>query len=402
VSSPRIKRSFLFAHQTISPLILFPIGKPHPPWADTAFRNGHPSDKWHSRTSKSSSSKHRRASLSSPETRHPLLSGPIKAEDMTLYRISPSPDHSVRYGHNHYPSDSQTFENGAGPAIAHGHKSSYSTESTGSSALSYDTSSSIPYLHSHHQPHPPPPPHPHSASYSEGCYPLDPPPTHDDDSSYFTTDEGSSVGTTATYGCACRANPSIAHALAGLSTPLQAAIAGLRQYTPRRDGGGGGGGHDCRVYRRVLQLHDLLQCPPPHPPSSSAAPSHVLALSFSSSGGSDSGCESAGSTSNVSAGGAAPSPTANGMTNHTTTTTTAAAVASNHRHPNLTFEPLPRPTENEIMASLSASNSPYHSAPHPPTSSAGHSPHEWNTLGVETYGSYFPMQTTEHPGYNMS
>jgi hypothetical protein len=309
----------------------------------------------------------------------------------------------VRYENNGYPSDSPTFENGAGPTIAHGHKSSYSTGSTGSSTLSYDSSSSapaIPYLHSHHQhpsqhqQHPPPHHHQHSASFSEGCYPMDQQPSQDDDSSYFTTDEGSSVGTT--YGCACRANPPIAHALAGLSNPLQNAIAGLRQYAPHRDStSGGGAGHDCRVYRKILQLHHLLQCLPPNPPSSSTAHSHVLALSFSGSGGgSDSGCESVGGVSNVSAA-AAPSPTANGITNH-------AAAVSNNRHPGLAFEPLPRPTESEIIASLSASNSPYHGAPPTATSSGGHSPHEWNTLGVGAYGSYFPMQTAEHAAYTMS
>ncbi|KAF5381191.1 hypothetical protein D9757_007899 [Collybiopsis confluens] len=94
-------------------------GKPHPRWADSSFRDGDPTEKWHSRATKCLPANKRR--LPSPElvqdqsnsngssthsriqaNNNPMLT-PIKTESSSepshLFRFSPSPAPSIRY-HN--------------------------------------------------------------------------------------------------------------------------------------------------------------------------------------------------------------------------------------------------------------------------------------------------------------
>jgi hypothetical protein len=111
------------------------LGKPHPRWADSNFRDGDPNEKWHSRATKCMSAQKRGSQPQSPQQpqqngQHTTDSGgggnasggggdprngvstrgmqsllsPIKSEPITdtnnnahLYRFSPSPAPSMRY-----------------------------------------------------------------------------------------------------------------------------------------------------------------------------------------------------------------------------------------------------------------------------------------------------------------
>ncbi|KAJ8691701.1 hypothetical protein PTI98_011244 [Pleurotus ostreatus] len=91
-------------------------GKPHPRWADSSFREGDPSEKWHSRASKSHAMTTKQGQSSSGTNNHghsmrvgtsgviSSMLTPIKTESPAesmqahLYRFSPSPGpQSVRY-----------------------------------------------------------------------------------------------------------------------------------------------------------------------------------------------------------------------------------------------------------------------------------------------------------------
>ncbi|KIY68561.1 hypothetical protein CYLTODRAFT_322407, partial [Cylindrobasidium torrendii FP15055 ss-10] len=114
-------------------------GKPHPRWADSSFRDGDPSDKWHSRANKCATGRRRilspgpetsptaSASTSSPQAPRTIIS-PIKTEaidtGVSLYRFPESPT-MMRYG--------QGYDATRSPSVSsYQHNYSEESEYTGS------------------------------------------------------------------------------------------------------------------------------------------------------------------------------------------------------------------------------------------------------------------------------
>ncbi|KAF8887160.1 hypothetical protein BD779DRAFT_1441158 [Infundibulicybe gibba] len=217
-------------------------GKPHPRWAESNFRDGDPNEKWHSRATKCVPLTKRRGQ--SPEgmddhTAHggrvmSTLLSPIKTEPTSdapshLYRFSPSPAPSMRY---------HTFQADVrGSSFEGDHRQSYSAPANGT----YHTPSTSPSLsYSGGNPG-------HGNSpYSEGRnYPL----SSDDHHAYENnfSAESSSQG----Y-CPCRTSPATGVAYISLSQQLQSSLNSLRQYSHHPPNS------QCLLYRRILELHNLM------------------------------------------------------------------------------------------------------------------------------------------------
>jgi hypothetical protein len=214
------------------------VGKPHPRWADSNFRDGDPSEKWHSRAAKSPSK--RRSSPEPGEHRGaPSALAPIKTEPLTdvpqphLYRFSPSPENSVRY--NTFRSDPSPTATSFGPP---GHRHTYSEGSSGeSSTMSYHspTAPAMTYNGGHR--------HSGDSSFSDGEY-------HDDDRTYdghYTPDRSPIQPF-----CPCRTNPATSHTYMALSNQLQNALSTLRPYIQHSTTS------SCTTYRRIVELNTLL------------------------------------------------------------------------------------------------------------------------------------------------
>jgi len=226
-------------------------GKPHPRWADNNLKDADPNEKWHSRATKCAplSTKRSSGDESDPSTRTTRggLLSPIKTEPPTegsnpsLYRFSPSPAPSVRYHPFDVRRTSSTgsFDNEQSrQQQSQQQPQQYSP--TGIS-LSYPASPN----HHHH--------HPHfngnsSSSYPEastGSYPI----ANSDDGSNYS-DQFPSNGSGPQNYCPCRNSPSLGVASLGLSQQLREYMSSLRQFNHQSS---------CMIYRRVVELHDLLQ-----------------------------------------------------------------------------------------------------------------------------------------------
>ncbi|KAH7919007.1 hypothetical protein BV22DRAFT_1185458 [Leucogyrophana mollusca] len=228
-------------------------GKPHPRWADANFRDGDPSERWHSRAAKSNIQLRRRGrspdgvdhhSNHEPRGMVSASGTPIKAEpvaDITqshLYRFSPSPP-TAYHAFQSDNSSSPTFER------QHSHQySNGSINSNGRSAITYASPTAPLSNHAapfnHH--------HSNSSAYREdgGVYSMN----GCDDKTYAP--HLASGSPPAQDYCACRTNPAAAHALISLSHQLQNTLSSLRQYTQHPDN------TQCRIYRRIVQLNDLM------------------------------------------------------------------------------------------------------------------------------------------------
>lgn len=250
----------------ITTLFLVPsLGKPHPRWADSNFRDGDPNEKWHSRATKCIPLQKRSSLPQSPtsgtqadtDPRNGQVATPsgrgmqnllIKTEPATdanphLYRFSPSPAPSMRYhsfqqgdlrgsdAHSQSSFDadprsaysSGTNGNGYHTANANGHYSSGTTSNGGVA--------------------------PPSSNYSDGgsnnAYPLN----------------GSDDGNTSTYGeyhrhtnpCPCRTNPALGMTYMNLSQALQTSLNTLRQYSHHPSNS------QCTLLRRINDVNAALQ-----------------------------------------------------------------------------------------------------------------------------------------------
>ena len=225
------------------------LGKPHPRWADANFRDGDPSERWHSRAAKNSL--HLRRRVRSPDTlarsnQEPrgLVSAsgtPIKIEPIAeiaqphLYRFTPSPPASYPAFHS---------DNSASPPYERQNGHHYSNGNLASNARSsmpYPSPTSTNGLSYSHQP-PDPPYHENGNVYQmNACeagnhYPSDSPPTQ--------------------HFCACRTNPGAEHALVSLGQQLQSTLASLRQYTQHPESS------QCQLFRRINELSNLMQYVP--------------------------------------------------------------------------------------------------------------------------------------------
>jgi len=213
------------------------VGKPHPKWAESNFRDADPNEKWHSRAAKC-------APLSKRANGHTVdgaqngsrgvsnLLSPIKTEPSSdsptqLYRFTPSPAPYHGFHADGRGSSASSYENG--------HRHSYAVNSTAPvqyhGQLNDQTSNSVQ----------PTTPHENGNNYSI-------PRNHEDGRPY--DDQYTSNGHC--Y-CPCRTSPGTAVAYLSLQQQLRSSLSTIRQYVPHSSN------TPCVMYRRVLELYNLIQ-----------------------------------------------------------------------------------------------------------------------------------------------
>lgn len=243
----------LFHHPLPTSDLLCGLGKPHPRWADANFRDGDPSERWHSRAAKNSLHLRRRAR--SPDTlvrsnQEPrgLVSAsgtPIKIEPIAdisqphLYRFTPSPPASYPAFHS---------DNSASPPYERQNGHHYNNgniPSNGRSSMPYPSPTSTNGLPYHHASDPP--------SYHENgnVYQMNPCEPDKVYGNHFPSDSPSSQPF-----CACRTNPGTEHAFVSLGQQLQSTLVSLRQYAQHPENS------QCQLFRRISELTNLMQYVP--------------------------------------------------------------------------------------------------------------------------------------------
>ena len=243
------------------------LGKPHPRWAESSFRDGDPNEKWHSRATKCVPLPNKRngqqqQQQQTNQSQQPQLTddmlrngraglNPIKTEptqeaNTQLYRFSPSPAPSMRY--HTFQADvrsdsSSSFDNdprpGYNPTNGSGMYSTnathYTTSGTGSTAPS---------------------------TYSDGggggvTYPLSN--SDDGNTSYGDHFSVNSSSPQSHFLCACRSNPALGITYLQLSQTVQQSLNSMRQYNHSTNS-------HCVLFRRVLELSNTLQYVLPYLP----------------------------------------------------------------------------------------------------------------------------------------
>lgn len=239
-------------------LVILGTGKPHPRWAESSFRDGDPNEKWHSRATKCVPLTKRRAHSPELVDDHSTANGrngvisslltPIKTEappdpSPQLYRFSPSPAPSMRY-HTFQAdvraSSASSFDNEQRPP--------YSAPS--SSGSYHTTSSAASGSYNHHSSHPTSGTSPYSDGGSTN-YPL----SGSDDGRAYAEHYTPSTSPAHSF-CHCRANPAMGNAYISLSQQLQSTLNSLRQYNQHPSNS------QCLLYRRISELHNLMQYVP--------------------------------------------------------------------------------------------------------------------------------------------
>ncbi|KAF9222980.1 hypothetical protein BS17DRAFT_782902 [Gyrodon lividus] len=243
-------------------------GKPHPRWADANFRDGDPSERWHSRAAKNSLQLRRRPrspeslarSNQEPRGLVSAVGTPIKVEPITdisqphLYRFTPSPPASYPGFHS---------DNSASPPYERQNGHHYNNggiSSNGRSTMPYPSPTSNNGLsYSHHQSD--------SSSYHENgnvyhINPCDPDKVY---GSQFPSDSPPLQ----TF-CACRTNPAAEHALVSFGHHVQNTLASLRQYTQHPENS------QCQLFRRITELNNLMQISGNDPDEGSGSPYGTL------------------------------------------------------------------------------------------------------------------------------
>lgn len=239
---------------------LLSIGKPHPRWAESSFRDGDPNEKWHSRATKCvplpkrngqqpqqpQQTTQSQQQLPDDMLRNgravPSLLSPIKTEptpeaNAQLYRFSPSPAPSMRY--HTFQADvrsdsSSSFDNdprpGYNPSNGSGmyptNTTHYTTSGTGSTAPS---------------------------TYSDGgggvSYPLS---NSDDGSTSYGDHFSVNNSPQSHFLCPCRSNPALGITYLQLSQTLQQSLNSMRQYNHPTNS-------HCALFRRIVELSNALQ-----------------------------------------------------------------------------------------------------------------------------------------------
>lgn len=306
-------------------------GKPHPRWADANFRDGDPSERWHSRAAKNNMQLRRRGrsddvlerTTQEPRGLVSAAGAPIKIEPVTdisqphLYRFTPSPPASYSAFHSDN-SSSPPFER------QNGHHYSNSLPTNGRSMPYSSPTSNQNMTYNHH--------HTDSSFQENGhVYPMNSAEqtlgNHFTDSSF----------------CSCRTNPATGHALISLSHQVQSTLNSLRQYAQHPEN------TQCQLFRRIIELHDLMRCVVPVSPRGDLV--FILTDVVRTSGNDPD--EASGSP----------------------------------------YGTLPTPTESDILSSHSSSSTPFHGS-----SSASVS--EWNAMASSRYNPYFPVSPTEQGLYS--
>ncbi|KDQ62815.1 hypothetical protein JAAARDRAFT_66445 [Jaapia argillacea MUCL 33604] len=200
-------------------------GKPHPRWADPNFRDGDPSDKWHSRSNK----RGQHAKVRTPNERDDPLAAistmvPVKTEpiDLTpevppasLFQISPTPSPPSSY--RQFPSPTSS-----GP-YSHDSRHSYRrAEHRGE--MDYRSSSGSLY----HLP---------------GC----------DSDRVPTSLTASHQPSLMQPFCGCLTNPAAAHSLISFSQQLKRTVDYVGQFPEHTSSEA-----QCVIYQRMRELNDLL------------------------------------------------------------------------------------------------------------------------------------------------
>jgi hypothetical protein len=244
-------------------------GKPHPKWAENNFRDGDPSEKWHSRAAKCTPL-HKRNGQHTADTNGsrsvPTLLTPIKTEPASessthLYRFTPSPAPSLHYNTFHADgrgSSSSSYESG--------HRQPYSVSS--SPSVSYHGQMQATHLNGDQTSNPAPPSqHENGGNYARNG---------EDGRPY----EDQYASNTHGY-CPCRNSPATAVAYLPLQQQLRSSLSSIRQYMPHASN------TSCLTYRRIVELHNLLQGSDPTDSThsyDSRTPSEIMSPISASSG----------------------------------------------------------------------------------------------------------------------
>ncbi|KAG2359456.1 hypothetical protein BDR07DRAFT_1415046 [Suillus spraguei] len=222
-------------------------GKPHPRWADANFRDGDPSERWHSRAAKNNMQLRRRGrsddilerSTQEPRGLVSAAGAPIKIEPVTdisqphLYRFTPSPPASYSAFHSDN-SSSPPFER------QNGHHYSNSLPSNGRSMPYSSPTSNQNMTYNHH--------HTDSSFQENGhVYSMN---SAEQDKVFGNHFADSPVSHSF---CSCRTNPATGHAFISLSHQLQSTLNSLRQYAQHPEN------TQCQLFRRIIELHDLMR-----------------------------------------------------------------------------------------------------------------------------------------------
>ncbi|KAG1901089.1 uncharacterized protein F5891DRAFT_950944 [Suillus fuscotomentosus] len=239
-------------------------GKPHPRWADANFRDGDPSERWHSRAAKNNMQLRRRGRSDDVLERANLeprglvsaAGAPIKIEPVTdisqphLYRFTPSPPASYSAFHSDN-SSSPPFER------QNGHHYSNSLPSNGRSMPYSSPTSNQNMTYSHH--------HTDSSFQENGhVYPMN---SAEQDKVFGNHFSDSPVSHSF---CSCRTNPATGHALISLSHQLQSTLNSLRQYAQHPEN------TQCQLFRRIIELHDIMRTSGNDPDEASGSPYGTL------------------------------------------------------------------------------------------------------------------------------
>jgi len=239
--------NFFFSQHSYSYRV---TGKPHPRWADANFRDGDPSERWHSRAAKNNMQLRRRGrsddvlerTNQEPRGLVSAAGAPVKIEpvaDITqphLYRFTPSPPASYTAFHS---------DNSASPPFErqNGHHYSNSLPSNGRS-MPYSSPTSnqnMPYNHHHTD-----------SSFQENghVYQMN---SAEQDKVFGNHFADSSVSHSF---CSCRTNPATGHTLISLSHQLQSTLNSLRQYAQHPENS------QCQLFRRITELYSLMRYVP--------------------------------------------------------------------------------------------------------------------------------------------
>ncbi|KII90667.1 hypothetical protein PLICRDRAFT_39249 [Plicaturopsis crispa FD-325 SS-3] len=236
-------------------------GKPHPRWADPNYGDGDPSERWHSRATKST-----------PQIRQ-IPRSPVREEDGRF--AGPSSTH-VKSESSSDPGNSRLYQFTPSPRIAH--YEDYQSSNPSPPLSSYDgghptSYQSIPSGSRSGNPYPTQSPTMPGTTYSSGNHPY----TQTvggyrsveriqlDDK--VNTSHYASASHSSRSPCGCRTNPGTSNALIALTHQLQSTLNTMRHYTPHSP-------HtSCTLYRRIA---DILSRTSGNEPNESPGPYGAL------------------------------------------------------------------------------------------------------------------------------
>ncbi|KZT23396.1 hypothetical protein NEOLEDRAFT_1069443 [Neolentinus lepideus HHB14362 ss-1] len=220
-------------------------GKPHPRWADANFREGDPSEKWHSRSSKRSQTVKKSRNLLDADDGSTSVSSPsIKTEpdepnsgssQPRLYRLSPSPGpQSPVCLHSLQPELGSPLSAYEGDHIHASYTERYREDPSyqmQSGSLTYGDRNNG------------------GVSDVNGHFQIT-------QSGHVRTSVGDPYPVVEPF-CSCLTDPAAAHSYIGFSQHLQKTLDYIQQFPHHR------AGSECLLYRRMVELNDIMHGNPP-------------------------------------------------------------------------------------------------------------------------------------------